>query len=79
MINLLLIINSKVVVVVVVMFMYWVGLRGLEYGHALQCLANVFIPLSFHILLCCCLMLTALNYFFYISLHYIHHIDKAKT
>ncbi len=46
----------------------------------IQCLAKVFIPLHFfHVLLCCCLVNCFKLVFFYISLHSIHHIDKAKT
>ncbi len=50
-------------------------------AYDIQCLAKVFINLHFfHVLLCCCLMLSCFKLvFFHINLHSIHHIGKAKT
>ncbi len=42
----------------------------------IQCLANVFIPLHFFFTFYVAALLV---FFFYISLHSIHYIDKAKT
>ncbi len=38
----------------------------------IQCLAKVFIPLHFFHVLCCCLMLTALNYYFFLHQSTLH-------